>query len=368
MTAFLEDVLGLTVIRRSAEMTALRAADGAGVEVFAAGDPDPRPHFTTGPVVGFLVDDLHRARERVARAGIELIGEPGWLDDGTAWQCFRGPDGAVYALKVDPSVVVEGAPAAPAAQPDGGEADGPMEPIAFYDDADIAARYRSARGQPDEPNVTLEEPHVWRFLGGVRGCRALDLGCGEARMAVELLDRGAASYLGLDGSRRMVERAAGRLQGRAAAVRLADLETWEGEPGERFDLVVSRMAVHYVRDLGRLLRAVRGACVAGARVVLSTEHPVVSSSYLGDYLEGIPRSWSVRRYFDEGDRSCEWLGTTVRKQHRTLETYIHLLAEAGFQLRDLSEGRPEPASFHDQEVCGRRREVPMYLVMAATAV
>ena len=48
----------------------------------------------TGPVLGFLVDDIVASTEELKQNGIELLGAP-----GPSWQHFRGPDGNVYELK-----------------------------------------------------------------------------------------------------------------------------------------------------------------------------------------------------------------------------------------------------------------------------
>ena len=55
-------------------------------------------------VAGFLVDDMHAARDELAPApGVELLGELNVMPGGYAWQHFRAPDGLVYELTADPS-------------------------------------------------------------------------------------------------------------------------------------------------------------------------------------------------------------------------------------------------------------------------
>jgi predicted enzyme related to lactoylglutathione lyase len=88
--------LGLEHERTQREMAVFKTRNGDTVEVFGPGDADHR-HFTTGPVVGFEVDDIEAARREVEAAGAELIGsvEQG---GGMAWAHFRGPEGFVYEL------------------------------------------------------------------------------------------------------------------------------------------------------------------------------------------------------------------------------------------------------------------------------
>jgi SAM-dependent methyltransferase len=239
--------------------------------------------------------------------------------------------------------------------------------IGFYDEPVIHERYTTARSAVDEPNKTLEEPFVLRFLGDVKGHDVLDLGCGDAAIGPCLLGAGARSYTGVDGSRRMVARARQSLSGTGATVHRVDLERWEPAVESGVDTVLSRMALHYLADLDRLLTAVRRACRPGAQLVFSVEHPVVTSSYDGDWDGEVPRAWTVRDYYREGARSCPWLGARVRKYHRTFETYLALLAGNGFRLAGFSEGVPQPGAFTDQSVFRRRLDVPMYATFRAVA-
>jgi catechol 2,3-dioxygenase-like lactoylglutathione lyase family enzyme len=65
-------------------------------EVFGPRDQD-HEYFSTGPVVGFVVDDLTAAVRELEAAGVELLG--GQVDErGGGWRHFRAPDGNVYEL------------------------------------------------------------------------------------------------------------------------------------------------------------------------------------------------------------------------------------------------------------------------------
>jgi catechol 2,3-dioxygenase-like lactoylglutathione lyase family enzyme len=96
--AFFGDVLGLSVEQARPDQVVLAVPDGGTVEVFSPAEPD-HDHFTTGPVAGFLVDDVEAARAELEAAGIELLGPLGrGTAPGAAWQHFRAPDGNVYEL------------------------------------------------------------------------------------------------------------------------------------------------------------------------------------------------------------------------------------------------------------------------------
>ena len=74
----------------------MKLPDGSKVEVFGP-DSDINRHFTTGPVAGFLVDDVRAAASELRSNRIEiLLTEQD--ESGNAWVHFRAPDGFVYEL------------------------------------------------------------------------------------------------------------------------------------------------------------------------------------------------------------------------------------------------------------------------------
>lgn len=93
---FFRERLGLRQVGEGPDMASFRLPDGDTVEVFGPGDEE-HEFFTTGPVVGFLVDDVEDARRELEEAGLELLGPVG-RGQGMAWAHFRGPDGNVYEL------------------------------------------------------------------------------------------------------------------------------------------------------------------------------------------------------------------------------------------------------------------------------
>jgi hypothetical protein len=84
---------------RGADRRAPSARDGGEmVEVFG---PSLRgqEQLSTGPVVGFLVDDVALARQEMEERGIEFVGPVHAGDAGAAWSHLRRPDGKVYEIK-----------------------------------------------------------------------------------------------------------------------------------------------------------------------------------------------------------------------------------------------------------------------------
>jgi hypothetical protein len=100
------DVLGLRVEITRAHFVKLQTEDGDIVELFGSGGKQPHEQFAANAIVaGFLVEDIVAARQELADAGIELIGDIHEGTSGYRWQHFRAPDGRVYEVCFDPTRV-----------------------------------------------------------------------------------------------------------------------------------------------------------------------------------------------------------------------------------------------------------------------
>jgi SAM-dependent methyltransferase len=234
----------------------------------------------------------------------------------------------------------------------------------FYDDPAVFSAYLNRRHSETSANETLEKPVLQALLPPIKGLDVLDLGCGEATLATELLDQGAQSYLGLDGSANMVELAQKALKGTPAQVEQAFLENWE-YPTEAFDCVISRLAFHYIEDLNPLFAQIYQTLRPGGELVFSVEHPVITSHQLSMKEGGARQDWLVDRYFYTGKREFNWLGAPVLKYHRTVEDFFQALRKAGFAICDLRESRPQKALFNNHKLYERRMRVPLFLFFKA---
>ena len=98
MVRLFRDGLGLELAHEAPDFAGLMLPNGDKVEVFGPSDEE-HAHFDSGPVVGFLVDDVAAARAQLEALGmVEFIGPLQSWPGGTAWQHFRAPDGNVYEL------------------------------------------------------------------------------------------------------------------------------------------------------------------------------------------------------------------------------------------------------------------------------
>ena len=74
-----------------------------------------------------------------------------------------------------------------------------------YDNEQFFENYRARRNRDTSPNNNIERPILFELLGEVKGKSILDLGCGDAKFGIELLEKGAEKYTGVEGSKRMFD-------------------------------------------------------------------------------------------------------------------------------------------------------------------
>ena len=235
----------------------------------------------------------------------------------------------------------------------------------FYDDEAVFATYTSRREtRIDSPNETLEKPVFDELIGNLSNLRILDLGCGNAAFGLEALQGGCRSYLGIDGSQKMIVAAQEKLAGLQGKVVRASIEDWD-YPSHQFDLVTSRLALHYVQEIEPVFAKVYRTLVAGGRFIFSVEHPVITSCDRAWQNVGLRQDWIVDDYFETGPRITNWMGGEVIKYHRTAEDYFIGLRTAGFGVDAMRESRPQRARFRDEATYERRKRIPLMLFFSA---
>jgi len=236
---------------------------------------------------------------------------------------------------------------------------------AFYDDPAVFERYNEPRRTLSDPTDVMEEPALLQEIGDAHDLRIVDLGCGDGAIGRVLLDAGCRRYLGVDGSATMIQAARTTLRGTAGEVTQTNIEDFHA-PSASFDLVLSRLALHYVADIDAVLRACHDCLAAGGRLILTVIHPVISSHDARPNTDQPRSTWVVDDYFNTGPRPQNWLGGTVDWHHRTIEDHFAAMRDAGFAVTGLRECPPEPARLEDRDELTRRRRIPMFLLLAGT--
>ena len=239
-----------------------------------------------------------------------------------------------------------------------------MEPLydnpTFFDK--YSQMYRSQHGLAGAGEWPSLEPLLPDFTGK----RVLDLGCGYGWHCAYAAQHGAAAVLGTDLSEKMLATAQAKNGAPQITYRRSAMEDLAFPDGS-FDVILSSLALHYVRDFVPLVERIVRWLTPGGHFIFSVEHPVFTAYGSQDWYygpEGEILHFPVDNYYYEGKRDAVFLGEHVVKYHRTLTTYLNTLLEQGLVLRHVVEPQP-PEDMLD--LPGMRDEMrrPMMLLVSA---
>ncbi len=235
----------------------------------------------------------------------------------------------------------------------------------IYDNPEFFAGYSQLRRSVHGLNGAAEWPAVRALLPDLHGKRVVDLGCGFGWFARWAREQGAAHVSGFDLSENMIARAKADTSDSEVTYTIADLEHLE-LPAGSFDFAFSSLVLHYIVDLGRLLKSVHRALVPGSHFTFTIEHPIYMAPAHPGWLdqEGC-KTWPIEGYANEGPRITNWLAEGVVKQHRTLGTTLNGLIQSGFVIRHVQEWSPTADEVAANPDLTEELERPMMVLISA---
>jgi SAM-dependent methyltransferase len=195
------------------------------------------------------------------------------------------------------------------------------------------------------------------------GKLTVDVGCGEGRVARDLLARGHR-VVAFDASPSLV--AAARDGTPPVAAEVADA-TALPLPDACADLVVAFMSLHDVDDFDGAVREIGRVLEPGGRLCLAIVHPINSAGrFEGDAADApfrIDRSYLARfAYSDRTER--DGLAMVFHSRHRPLADYFAAFAASGLVVETLREPAvPEDAA--TSPAARRWQRVPLFLHLLA---
>lgn len=236
-----------------------------------------------------------------------------------------------------------------------------------YDDDVFFDKYSNMSRSKNGLEGAGEWHELKKMLPNFKDKRVLDLGCGfgwHCRYAVE---NGAKSVIGIDISQKMLSEAKNKTKCGNIEYICMPIEDIDF-PEESFEVVISSLALHYIKSFEDVLDRVYKCLSRGGDFVFSVEHPIFTAQGPQDWYyddKGNILHWPVDHYFTEGIRNAKFLGEEVIKYHRTLTTYLNSLIKIGFEITDVVE--PKPAENMLNTVPGMRDELrrPMMLLVSA---
>lgn len=213
-----------------------------------------------------------------------------------------------------------------------------------YDNQEFFDEYINLRKDIDNSNINEELPALFSLIDNdLKGKSILDLGCGYGENSKLLLKRNASRVVGIDISKKMLNLAKKFNSDPKISYYCIDMENID-KIEEKFDLIISSLAIHYVKDYNKLIKDVYNLLNDGGTFIFSQEHPITLAPKNGkswNYDEnGNPISFNLANYQEPGERNIFWLTNDVIKYHRTISEIMNGIIDSGFIIKKVLEPSP----------------------------
>lgn len=237
----------------------------------------------------------------------------------------------------------------------------------IYDNPDFFKGYMELRSNESGFNSAVEEPAVYGLLPSLKDLRILDIGCGFGKFASFCLQNGAAYVSGTDISHNMISEARKHIKDPRAKFEAVPAEDLDADEAS-FDLIVSSMCFHYVKNIRPVFEKMSFILKKGGSFIFSVEHPICTSLLRGwcSSDDNPKRHWPVDDYRKETVRVSRWFVDGVIKYHRTIETYVNALIDAGFSIKRLLEPAPTKDALTERPELLEHLRRPPVLVIAVS--
>ncbi|MEQ4674387.1 class I SAM-dependent methyltransferase [Providencia vermicola] len=224
-----------------------------------------------------------------------------------------------------------------------------MQEQNIYDNPIFFDQYKSLRMNDTGLNGIMEEPALRALLPSLKGKVILDLGSGFGDFARYAHSAGAKKVYGVELSKNMIEQATQLTHTddiEYIQTSMTDLTMLNGN----FDLVISSLAIHYIENFNQLAITIYSQLKEGGKFIFSVEHPMCTaqSSSFTKNDTGEFQCMAVDNYQDESIRHTTWFVDNVIKYHRTIESYVSGLLNAGFTLEALKEPKVIPSALQEK--------------------
>ena len=237
----------------------------------------------------------------------------------------------------------------------------------IYDNEDFYNGYHDLRNSKEIPNANdlIEIPQLFDLIGDVKDKKILDLGCGAGGHDRKLIDLGAKSVLGIDISTKMIEEARNTTNTDKITYKILSMNNLE-ELDEKFDLVVSSLAIHYIEDYDSLCKKIYNLLNDGGEFIFSYSHPMDSAVILKDDMKRYviidgKKYFLISDYNNEGIRHSHWIVDDVITYHRNMSHLVNGLIDAGFTILRLNESYATEEAIRLREKYIEQRDHSFYV-------
>lgn len=238
----------------------------------------------------------------------------------------------------------------------------------IYDNQTFFDGYQKLRENPASANNIVEKPTLFSLLPALQGKTIIDLGCGYGENCKEFSKLGALKVVGIDISEKMLEVA--ERENKLDNVQFMQLSMNDlSDITEKYDIVVSSLAIHYVENFDRLISSIHNLLTKGGSFIFSQEHPLTTALLKEDYWsrddEGNILHYNLTGYSPLGERKIKWFIDDVKVYHRTFSSIINSMIAAGFIIEKVLEPLPDEKNMEKYPKYRKYYHKPDFLLIKA---
>lgn len=201
--------------------------------------------------------------------------------------------------------------------------------LEVYNDKEFAQSY-SRKIEYNSHNALYERPATLSLMPDVKGKKVLDAGCGPGKYSEWLVSRGAI-VTAVDYSDEMISLTKEKV-GDNAKIFKANLNfPLDFLKDEEFDLIVSSMVIHYLKDWRPLFSEFNRVLKKEGVLIFSTDHPFAE---FYNHQDG--------NYFETEFLTEKWTGYGIEMSffRRPLTEIFNVLKECDLRIDEVLEPKP----------------------------
>lgn len=239
----------------------------------------------------------------------------------------------------------------------------------IYDNNIFFDEYHSMRQNKKGRNANdvIEIPTIRKMLPDLTNKKVLELGCGYGENCEYFLEKGASYVLGTDISNNMISIAKENIQNKNCEFQILPMEDIS-KINNKFDIIISSLAIHYVEDFEKLLNDVYNLLNNDGYFIFSQEHPIGTGTILNtecnekDHLIlGDKNYYIVSDYSKNGKRVVNWNHCEVVKYHRNFSYLINTIIKCNFKIEEILEPVPDEEILKIDSKFKRQFDKPYFL-------
>lgn len=242
----------------------------------------------------------------------------------------------------------------------------------IYDNKDFANEYDTMRKEEKglSANDVVEIPIFRSMMPDVKDKSILDLGCGYGENDKYFKELGASYVLGTDISTHMIDIANKKNKAYGVEYKVLPMEQINSLK-ERFDIVTSSLAFHYVEDFNKLIKDIYNLLKKDGVILFSQEHPTITCFVSKEELRenkiliNNKKYRLVSDYNRNGVRHNPWYNIKVEKYHRNFTTIINTLINNGFIIDEIDECTPTEEMIKKNTKYNNQYDAPYFLFIKA---